>query len=93
MPDPVPEIEELIRQTDRLLEEMVDQQRARLIRLGRRIDPGLSFEDLLQPQDHPRIAVDPRFNFEDGVLAGLIGARTALRASFAALGRRQAEGS
>lgn len=71
---------DLFRQIEDLFEEMVGQQRERLVSLARAIDPTLSADDLLSPYDLPSIAHDPRFNFEDGILSGLISARTALRA-------------
>ena len=74
------EITSVFHEVEALMEEMVAQQRGRLVALARRIDPVLSADDLLSPYDFPAIAQDPRFNFEDGVLAGLISARTALRA-------------
>ena len=67
--------------TERLLEEMILAQRRRLLDIARRIDPGLTPEDLLQPHDHPKISADPDFNFEDGILAGYLAVRAALRAS------------
>lgn len=70
----------LLRRIEELLEEMVTQQRAKVLALARRLDPALNAEDLLSPEDCPGIAQDPRFNFEDGLLAGLGSARTAIRA-------------
>ena len=64
-----------------LLDEMIAAQRQRVIDLGGRIEPGLPPDDLLQPHDHPALAASPDFNFEDGVLAGYLAVRTALRAS------------
>jgi hypothetical protein len=66
---------------DNLLDEMIDAQRKRLSELARRIAPELTPEDLLQPHDHSRIASDPEFNYEDGILAGYLAIRAALRAS------------
>jgi hypothetical protein len=64
-----------------LLDEMVATQRQRVIDLARRIEPALGPDDLLQPHDHPALAANPDFNFEDGVLAGYLAVRAALRAS------------
>jgi hypothetical protein len=66
---------------DRLLEEMIADQRQRLLALARRIAPELGPDDLLQPHDHPLLAASPDFNFEDGILAGYLAFRAALRAS------------
>ncbi len=66
---------------DQILEEMIEAQRERLLHLARRLAPELTPEDLLQPHDHPTLAGNPNFNYEDGILAGYLAARAALRAS------------
>ncbi|HSE63929.1 MAG TPA: hypothetical protein VLG15_10025 [Thermoanaerobaculia bacterium] len=63
-----------------LLEEMIAAQRERVLALGRRLAPELSSDDLLQPHDHPRLAGNPDFNFEDGILVGYLAFRAAFRA-------------
>ena len=65
---------------DALFEEMIDAQRAKLIALARRIDPSLTADDLLQPHDHARLAAHPSYQFEDGLLAGILSARAAFAA-------------
>jgi len=65
---------------DALFEELIEAQRAKTLALARRIDPALTEDDLFQPHDHPRIATNPAYQFEDGVLAGLLAARAAFRA-------------
>lgn len=64
-----------------LLDEMIAAQRARLLALAHRIAPELTADDLLQPHDHPKIAGNSDFHFEDGILAGYLAVRAALRAS------------
>lgn len=66
---------------DRLLEQMIEAQRARLLSIARRIEPSLTEDDLLQPHDHPKIAFHPEFHFEDGILTGYLAIRAALRAN------------
>jgi hypothetical protein len=66
---------------DLLLERMIADQRHRLLALARRLEPDVGPDDLLQPHDHPRLAASPDFNFEDGILAGYLAFRAALRAS------------
>ncbi|MGH9366755.1 MAG: hypothetical protein ACRD3M_03665 [Thermoanaerobaculia bacterium] len=66
---------------EKLLEEMIEGQRARVLEIARRIEPGIAPDDLLQPHDHPKIAAHPDYNFEDGILAGYLAVRAALRAS------------
>ena len=63
-----------------LLEEMIAAQRERVLALGRRLAPELPPDDLLQPHDHPCLAANPEFNFEDGVLTGYLAFRAAFRA-------------
>ena len=65
---------------DALLEELIGAQRARLLELARRIRPLTTPEDVLQPHDYPELATNPDFNFEDGILAGYLAVRAALRA-------------
>lgn len=66
---------------DRILDEMIAAQRERLASLARRLAPELAPDDLLQPHDHPALAASPDFNFEDGILAGYLAVRAALRAA------------
>ena len=65
---------------ERLLDEMIATQRERVVELARRIEPSLGPDDLLQPHDHPALSASSDFNFEDGVLAGYLAVRAALRA-------------
>ncbi len=64
-----------------ILEEMIEAQRARLLALATRLLPSVTAEDLLQPHNHPALSANPDFNFEDGILAGYLAVRAALRAS------------
>jgi len=63
-----------------LLDRMIEQQREKLLKIGRRLNPKLTADDLMNPFDWPEVAQNPQFNFEDGILAGLISARTAIGA-------------
>jgi hypothetical protein len=63
-----------------LIEEMIAGQRTRLLEIAQRIDPEITPEDLLQPHDHAKLATHPDFHFEDGILAGYLAVRAALRA-------------
>jgi len=65
---------------DDLFEQMIAQQRSRVLELARRLNPRVTGDDVLSPHDIPELAADPRFNFEDGLLAGLISAQMAVRA-------------
>ena len=61
------------------LDEAIAQQRAKVLALARRINPRLTDDDILSPMDFPELASDPQFNYEDGILAGLISAQAVLR--------------
>lgn len=65
---------------DALFDQMIAQQRSKVAALARALDPHLTPDDLLSPQDFPQLAADPRFSYEDGILAGLISAQVAVRA-------------
>ena len=67
---------------DRLLEDLEEGQRKTLYATGRRIVPTLTHEDLLQPNDYPELEENPHFRYEEGVLAGIMTVRAALRAAF-----------
>jgi hypothetical protein len=66
---------------DRTLSEMIEHQRAKVLRVARDYAPHATPEDILNPHDIPELARAPIFHFEDGILAGLISAQIALRAA------------
>ncbi len=66
---------------DELLDRMIDQQRAKVLKLAREAVPHLSAEDVLNPFDFPELKAHPTFEYEDGILAGLISAQIAVRAA------------
>ena len=63
-----------------LLEEMASHQHGKLLAAARALVPRLTEDDLKNPDDYPVLHHDPRFNYEDGVLAGLRTALAAVRA-------------
>jgi hypothetical protein len=64
---------------ERTLQELIDQQRQKLMRLAGELGVHLTSEDILNPHDFPELNRSPRFHFEDGILAGLLSAQMALR--------------
>lgn len=64
-----------------LLDEMVAQQRARVLAHARRLNPRLTDDDVQQPHDFPELAGSPEWNYEDGLLAGYLSAQAAVRAA------------
>lgn len=72
---------------DKLLNELIEQQRTKVLRVARTLKPSLTFEDVLNPQTFPELSSNAMFNYEDGILAGLLSAQMALRAA----GRRKTD--
>lgn len=71
---------EVLRLADALYDRMIEQQRAKVLRLAREAVPYVSSEDVMNPNDFPELKAHPTFDYEDGILAGLISAQMALRA-------------
>ncbi len=69
------------RQCEATMEELIQGQKERLLRLGRTLVPTLTSEDMLQPNDYPILDNDPTFRYEEGILAGMQATQMALRAS------------
>jgi|TARA_B100001971_G_C18157501_1_gene519423 hypothetical protein len=64
-----------------LLEGMVARQREKLLKVARELVPNATSEDIRNPQDFSELLNDPLFNYEDGLLVGLLSAQAALRTS------------
>lgn len=64
----------------KLLDELIEGQRAKLLATARRIIPHITEDDLLQPNDFPDLEFHPHFRYEEGILDGLRVAQTALLA-------------
>jgi len=65
---------------DRMFEQMIAQQRQKVLRLAREAVPNIGPEDVLNPHDFPELKAHPTFEFEDGLLSGLVAAHIAARA-------------
>ncbi len=70
------------RRIESLMQEMVEQQRAKLLSSARRIVPNATSDDILQPNDFPELENHPHFRYEEGILDGLQAAQAALLAAF-----------
>ncbi|SCA62410.1 Uncharacterized protein SCG7086_AA_00240 [Chlamydiales bacterium SCGC AG-110-P3] len=64
-----------------VLDELVEYQRQRLLREGRKVVPTLTPEDMLQPNDYPELENNPEFRYEEGVFAGMLSAQMAVQAA------------
>jgi hypothetical protein len=65
---------------EKLFEELIAQQRKKVLALARRLNPRLTDDDVQQPHDFPELASSPEWQYEDGVLAGYCAAQMAVRA-------------
>lgn len=54
-----------------LIKDMIARQRADLLDCARRIEPYVTEDDLLQPNDFPELENHPGFRYDEGVLHGL----------------------
>jgi hypothetical protein len=63
-----------------VFDELVEQQRAKLLKFARQILPYVTPDDLLQPNDFQELEQHPLFRYEEGVLEGLLTARMAFLA-------------
>jgi hypothetical protein len=77
----MPELQQLFADVEEVLERMISQQRDKVRDVALDILPHISPDELQDPQDHPEVSDDATFNFEDGLLAGLLSARMALRST------------
>lgn len=65
-------------EVDAVLIELVEFHKKELLKSGRRIVPRLTSDDVLQPNDFPELEYNPYFRYDEGVLAGVQAAQTAL---------------
>jgi hypothetical protein len=61
------------------LARMISHQRQKVFDLAARLLPGLTEDDLTQPHDYPELRDNWHWNYEDGVLAGLLAAELTIR--------------
>jgi hypothetical protein len=70
----------LAEELDALFVELIEHQRRRVLAEAQRREPSLTEDDVAQPHDHPALAEDAAWHYEDGVLAGYRAAQMAVRA-------------
>ena len=66
---------------EKLFEELIAQQKRRVLEHARRLNPQLTEDDVQQPHDFPELAGSAEWNYEDGILAGYLAVQAAMRAS------------
>ena len=65
--------------TEVLIQELIQHQQSKVLKVAREIGPDLTPEDIRNPQDFPELMSDTLFNYEDGILTGYLTLQTALR--------------
>lgn len=60
-----------------IFDELVGQQKKRVLKAALEIVPGLTADDVMQPNDFPQLEGHPGFRYEEGVLEGILTARMA----------------
>jgi len=70
---------ENIHSTEVLLQDLIEHQQAKVLKVAREIVPDATPEDIRNPQDFPDLVADTLFNYEDGILTGYLTLQTALR--------------
>ena len=68
-----------INSTEVLLQELIEHQQTKVLKVAREIIPDATPEDIRNPQDFPDLVADSLFNYEDGILTGYLTLQTALR--------------
>jgi len=61
-----------------LIQDMVDHQRKKVLKVARELVPDATPEDIRNPHDFPELATDTLFNYEDGILTGYLSLQKAL---------------
>lgn len=65
---------------EKLVEEIIEMQHKRVFSCARQIVPSLTTDDILQPNDFPKLENHPVFRYEEGILHGMRSIQIALRA-------------
>lgn len=65
---------------EKIVDELIDQQKKKLLSHARRIIPYITPEDIMQPNDFPELENHPPFRYEEGILDGM----QAMKAAFLA---------
>jgi len=60
-----------------VFEELIEEQRKKLLSFAHELIPNITADDLLQPNDFPELEQHPFFRYEEGVLEGLLTAQMA----------------
>ena len=65
--------------TEELIQELIQHQQSKVLKVAREIVPEATPEDIRNPQDFPKLVADTLYNYEDGILTGYLTLQTAFR--------------
>ena len=80
------DIEHVLDEIEKVLSGLHEYQTNKARQIAHRIRPDLTSEDLLNPDNFSELISDPNFMYEDGIAAGILAAKMALRARLRELG-------
>ena len=63
-----------------ILDELIENQSKKLYECAQQIIPNITKDDMLQPNDFPKLENHPYFRYEEGVFEGLMTVKMALMA-------------
>ncbi len=66
---------------EKIFDELIELQKIKIKTCAASINPNLTDDDLLQPNDFPALETNPYFRYNEGVLEGLLAARMAYLAA------------
>ena len=78
-------LDNMLRELDHELEHRIKGQRRKVFDVAHRLDPKLTWDDLVNPDD-PRLRRSEAFNYEDGILTGLLSAQILVRSRLREMG-------
>ncbi len=73
--------EALMAHIEELLSSLHQHQCEKARKIAHQHLPNLTAEDLLNPDNFPAVVRDPNFMYEDGLAAGILSAKIAVRAA------------
>lgn len=68
-----------VNEMEKLFDSLLAHAQAKLLKTGERWVPNITQDDLLQPNDFPVLEFNPEFRYEEGMIAGILSARAAVR--------------
>lgn len=61
---------------EKVFDDLIAFQQSKLLKFAREIIPYITLDDLLQVYDFPELEANPLFRYEEGVLEGILTAKT-----------------